>query len=112
MLSSPAAAAKLHPRERGTPRSQRMLLEQQACASASRLLRRSRSLPLRSSSGAPGEIFKPNGARDLGRGRAAMNMPLKLGGSVQNLEDRKQSLMEKAEFRPTHKVSECATQYT
>ena len=33
-----------------------------------------------------------------------MNAPLKLGG-VQNVEDRKASLMEKAEHRPTSKVT-------
>ena len=32
---------------------------------------------------------QPSGAGDGGRGRAAMNAPVKLGGGVQNVEDRK-----------------------
>ena len=47
----------------------------------------------------------PAGACAGNRGRAAMNAPLKLGGGVQNVEDRKASLMEKAEYRPTSKVT-------
>ena len=48
---------------------------------------------------------RPPGACAGNRGRAAMNAPLKLGGGVQNVEDRKASLMEKAEHRPTSKVT-------
>ena len=47
----------------------------------------------------------PAGACAGNRGRAAMNAPLKLGGGVQNVEDRKASLMEKAEYRPISKVT-------
>ena len=51
---------------------------------------------------------RPSGAGDGSRGRAAMNAPVKLGGGVQNVEDRKASLMEKAETRPYSKVTSVA----
>jgi hypothetical protein len=51
---------------------------------------------------------KPMGSRSLGRGRAAMNLPLKLGGSVQAMEERKASLMAAVEFRPTAKMTAVA----
>ena len=50
----------------------------------------------------------PASARKLGRGRAAMNAPLKLGGAVQAMEERKASLMNAAEFRLTSKVTAVA----
>ena len=42
---------------------------------------------------------KVNGACHLGRGRAARNAPLTLGGSAPAMEERKQTLLAKAESR-------------
>ena len=47
---------------------------------------------------------RPSALRKLGRGRAVMNAPMQMGGSVQTLEKRKSSLTAAAEYRPTAKV--------
>ena len=48
----------------------------------------------------------PLAACVLGRGRAARNTPISIGGDVQNMEKRKATLMKKAEWRPTRKLTD------
>ena len=114
MLASPCLAAQREARNRGPSVTERRAVEAAAAEAEQerleqqRLARRgtasrvvSTALVLSSRNGA-GEV--PLGTRKLGRGRAAMNTPLQLGGAVKNLEERKASLLAAAEFRPTHRV--------
>ena len=96
MLASPCLAAQREARNRGPSVTERRAVEAAAAEAEQerleqqRLARRgtasrvvSTALVLSSRNGA-GEV--PLGTRKLGRGRAAMNTPLQLGGAVQNNE--------------------------
>ena len=98
-LRSPAAAARQ--RERGPSVSERRAAEEAAAAgaeedrAAARAAARVNATAVVNTSGES----KVNGACQLGRGRAARNAPLTLGGSAPAMEDRKQTLLAKAESR-------------
>ena len=107
----PSAATKgAFARVRGLTVTERRVAEEAAAITKEkeRAVRRARAVQravlLPASGGNVPAASRPMGACKLGRGRAAMNAPLQLGGGVKNLEDRKASLMEKAVHRPTHKV--------
>jgi hypothetical protein len=110
MIRSPCAAAKK--RERGPSVSERRAAEEAAVIAAAEKPRRVKPAV----HGVPGTVAvqaaavdgTPMGCRTLGRGKASMNSPLKLGGSVQAMEDRKASLMAAAEFRPSAKMTAVA----
>jgi hypothetical protein len=100
MLASPSVAAKA--RDRGLTVTERKRSEDEAtaAAAAAETLQHKRT---------PRETpVEPNGlpmaACKLGRGRAAMNGSVELGGGVRALEERKQSALQAIEFRPTSKV--------
>ena len=114
MSKVPCLADQREPRSRGPSVTERRATEDaaEAAKQEQKAAARARAVPgtaivPAAVENAAGES-RPMGARELGRGRAAMNAPVKLGGGVQNLEDRKASLMAKAEYRPTHKVTAVA----
>jgi hypothetical protein len=113
MMRSQCLAMQREPRNRGPTMS-----EQRAAAAAAeaaeaeeRAAARARAPLVVASTTMAGRATakqRPEGACTGDRGRAAMNAPIQLGGGVQNVEDRKSSLMEAAEFRPTQKVTSVA----
>jgi hypothetical protein len=119
VLASPVLAVKAG-RERGlsvTARKQKAEAEQIAAEEAAAAAKRDKKLRKREAEteqnaaeeAAPSyelaDNSLPNGVGILGRGRAAVNMPLRADGDgVQALQERRQSLLAKADFRPMRAV--------
>ena len=104
-MASPALAVKAG-RSRGAPVLERLRQEEaeraagaaEAAAAEKRKEKQIRPFVLT-------DAALPNGVGVMGRGRAAVNAPLTNDGqTVQALQDRRLSLLSKAEFRPLSAV--------
>lgn len=107
-MQTACLAAQREPRNRGISITEQRAADAAAAAAAEQQRRQARADGADGRRDAPHSGERPAGACKLGRGRAALTLPLALGGGVQAVEDRKASLMEKAEFRPTKKVTAVA----
>ena len=107
-LASPALAVKAG-RERGASVLEKRRLEEEAAAAADEAAAAKRQKKSRSVARVPAvavvDQALPNGVGIQGRGRATMNAPLADGSNcVAAMQQRRQSLLAAAEFRPTRKV--------
>ena len=106
-LASPALAVKAG-RKRGPSvleRKRKAEAEQIAAEEASAAAKRVKRPLQRASPFEVADASLPNGVGILGRGRAAVNVPLTADGDgVQALQERRQSLLAKADFRPMRAV--------
>ena len=107
-LASPALAVKAG-RSRGPTVLERRQREEEAVRSAvatkTKRKMKPNAHPAESCSVALADASLPNGVGIQGRGRAAMNMPIADGENcVAAMQERRQSLLAAAEFRPTRAV--------
>ena len=107
-LASPALAVKAG-RERGASVLEKRRMEEEAAAAADEAAAAKRQKKSRSVARVPAvavvDQALPNGVGIQGRGRATINAPLADGSNcVAAMQQRRQSLLAAAEFRPTRKV--------